>query len=88
MPAVSAALPGFEAHDWYAVFTPAGTAPSLVAELGAALRAVLAEPDIRQQMTQPGATVGGGGPEELAARMEAETRKWGEVIREAGIQAG
>jgi tripartite-type tricarboxylate transporter receptor subunit TctC len=88
LPAVSATLPGFEAQDWYAVFAPVGTSAALVTELNTAIRAALEEPDLRQQMTQPGATVSGGGPEELGARLEAETKQWAEVIRIAGIQGG
>jgi tripartite-type tricarboxylate transporter receptor subunit TctC len=88
LPAVSATLPGFESYDWYAVFAPPGTPAGLVAALNAEINAVLDEPEIRRQLLVPGGILGGGSAESLGALMQAETTKWGEVVRTANIRAG
>jgi tripartite-type tricarboxylate transporter receptor subunit TctC len=87
LPAIAATLPGFEAHDWYAVFAPAGTPSPLVTQLNADLNEVLQKPEIIRQLSVPGAAPVGGSVEMLRALLAEETEKWGNVIRQTGIKA-
>ncbi len=47
---------------------------------------VFALPDIRRQLATMSMTPAGGSPADMAAFVKAETARWGEVIRAAGIK--
>jgi len=46
---------------------------------------VLRDSAVRDALAKQGLVVGGGTPAEFAAFIEAESRKWGAIIRDAGI---
>ena len=80
-------FPGFDVSSWYALLVPAGTSPAIVNRLrGAAMKAVEL-PDVQEAMSRQGLDVETSTPQELAARIKAETAVWAGVIREAGIKA-
>lgn len=81
-----AGLPGFEASAWYAVFGPAGLAPALTNRLNAELARVVALPAVRARYDALGLAPATSTPQELAAIVEADLRKWGEFIRERHIE--
>ena len=87
VPAIAESLPGFDVNVWYAVFAPAGTPPEVVKRLNAAIVASLRTPDLAKQLRDLGAELVGGTPEELGAYLKAETAKWENVIKAAGIKA-
>lgn len=49
--------------------------------------AVLARPGVREWIEKQGGVAGGGTPQAPGAFQAAETRKWREVVRSAGIEA-
>jgi tripartite-type tricarboxylate transporter receptor subunit TctC len=77
--------PGFEALAWNGLFAPAGTPAELVRKIAADVDAVLRDPAVREALAKQGLVAGGGTPAEFAAFIEAESRKWGAIIRDAGI---
>ena len=80
-------FPGFDVSSWYALLVPAGTPPGIVNRIrGAAMKAVEL-PDVQEAMSRQGLDVETSTPQELAARMKAETAVWAGVIKEAGIKA-
>ena len=80
-------FPGFDVSSWYALLVPAGTPPAIVNRIrGAAMKAVEL-PDVREAMSRQGLEVATSTPQELAARIKAETGVWAGVIKEAGIKA-
>ena len=79
--------PGFEALAWNGLFAPAGTPAEVVARINADVNAVLKEPAAREQFAKQGLIVGGGTPAEFKAFIEAESTKWGAIIRKVGITA-
>ena len=46
---------------------------------------MLRDSAVRDALAKQGLVVGGGTPAEFAAFIEAESRKWGTIIRDAGI---
>jgi tripartite-type tricarboxylate transporter receptor subunit TctC len=76
---------GFEALAWNGLFAPAGTPAELVQKIAADVDAVLRDPAVRDALAKQGLVVGGGTPAEFVAFIDAESRKWGAIIREAGI---
>jgi len=80
-------FPGFDVSTWYALLVPARTSAAIVNKIrGAAIKAV-ALPDVQEAMSRQGLDVETSTPQELAARMSAETAVWAGVIKDAGIKA-
>ena len=80
-------FPGFDVSSWYALLVPAGTpAASVNAIRGAAVKAV-SLPDVQEAMARQGLDAETSTPQELAARIKAETAVWAAVVKEAGIKA-
>jgi len=86
LPPVADVLPGYEAQGWIGLGAPAGTPEPIIAALNKALNAGLAQPAIKQRLTEIGVIVHGGTPAEFAQFIASETAKWGKVIRDAGIK--
>ncbi|KQM79427.1 tripartite tricarboxylate transporter substrate binding protein [Xylophilus sp. Leaf220] len=80
-------LPKFEAVSWYALMVPAATPAATVERLHAASARMLAKPAIREKFAAMGMEPGKGTPQELAATIQSETVRWGEVIRARNIKA-
>lgn len=80
-----AGLPGYEASAWYGLFAPAGTPPAVVALLNAEANRALANPELRERLQTLGAEPIGGTPQDAQRFVDAETLKWGAVVKKAGI---
>jgi tripartite-type tricarboxylate transporter receptor subunit TctC len=81
-----AGLPGYEAIGWFGAVAPAGTPREIVARLNSEIRAALSNPEVREKALSAGAEPYPTTPEEFAAIIRDETRKWGEVVRSANIK--
>jgi len=76
---------GVESNNWYALFAAAKTPPARVAEINAAVRAVLASDAYRKRLVDSGAEPAPGTPAELAALVKTDGAKWGRIIRDKKI---
>ncbi|QCK84584.1 tripartite tricarboxylate transporter substrate binding protein [Phreatobacter aquaticus] len=81
-----AALPGFDASQWYGIVAPAGTPVDVVETLNAEIRKALAAPELAERLNQEGAEVWPTSPEEFRAHIAAEIARWATVVRDAGIR--
>lgn len=79
-----AGVPGYEATSWFGMFAPAGTPAPVLAKLNAAIVKVLAQPDVKKKINEQGAEVYSETPEQFAAFIQAESVKWGKVVKESG----
>jgi len=85
VPAIAeAGVPGYEATSWFGMFAPAGTPAPVLAKLNAAIVKVLAQPDVKKKINEQGAEVYSETPEQFAAFIQAESVKWGKVVKESG----
>ncbi len=82
-----AALPGYEAMQWYGVLLPAKVPRPIAALLHREITAVLQIPMVRTRLTEEGGDVVGGTPEQFAAYIAQETEKWAKVVRAANVRA-
>ena len=73
--------------NWDAVLAPAGTPPSVLAKLNAALVAAVNDPGVRTRLHNAGTQPAPSTPEVFEKYLRAETARWGKVIREKGIKA-
>jgi tripartite-type tricarboxylate transporter receptor subunit TctC len=83
--AAEAGLPGFQATAWFAAVAPPGTPAPVVARLSEGLSQVLRSPDVQKRYRELGAATVGGTPEETAAFVVAERKRWGNVVRRANV---
>jgi tripartite-type tricarboxylate transporter receptor subunit TctC len=79
-------LPGFDVTSWYAFFVPAKTPAAIVRKINADTAAILAEPAMKARLVKVGVEVVASTPQQLAARLKAETAQWGPIIKAAGIK--
>jgi tripartite-type tricarboxylate transporter receptor subunit TctC len=78
---------GMDISLWYGITAPAGTPKPIVEKLNAALAKILEIPEIRESFAKQGAEIAGGTPEQYDAFIRAESAKWREVVKQAGIKA-
>lgn len=78
--------PGFEVTAWYAIFAAAHTPPEIVARLNAEIVKAVENADLRERLTQLGATPVGSSSQELAAYVRAELDRWGRAVKAANLK--
>lgn len=83
---IESGLPGFEVTAWYMLFAPKKTPPEIVQKLNTELNKAFADPDTIKRMLTQGVTLTGGTQEQAQAQVQAETRRWGPLIKAAGIR--
>jgi tripartite-type tricarboxylate transporter receptor subunit TctC len=76
----------FEALSWQGIFAPAGTPPAVVALLSQEVNKALRSPDIQEFFGPTGLIVEGNSPAEFREFVEKEVRKWGDIVRRAGVK--
>ena len=82
---IEAGFDGYVATSWSGAMVPTGTPAPIVQQLSVAINQVLAMPDVKQKLATSGADAVGSTPEAFKAFIEAETLKWGKVIKDAKI---
>jgi tripartite-type tricarboxylate transporter receptor subunit TctC len=88
VPTIAAAgVPGYEMGYWFAAYAPAGTPEAAVRRLNELLARATASPAAKAFFDASGSEAFTTTPEELGRFQAAETRKWGEIIKAAGIEA-
>ncbi len=75
---------GFDVGAWDAIFAPKGTPSEVVDRINAAIRKVLADPQMQSQLASRGAMPAPGTPSELRSFVAAEVDRWGQAVRQAG----
>jgi len=86
VPAIGESLPGFEATSWTGFFAPAGTPRDIVMRLSQETQTIVRLPDVAERLRGLGATPVGNTPEEFAAFLAAETKKWADVVKASGAK--
>jgi tripartite-type tricarboxylate transporter receptor subunit TctC len=79
------AVPGFDATVWFGLFAPAGTPKAAVDLLNSKINVALQQPEVREGFLKVGNEPVGGGPDVLAAKVQAELQKWTTIVRDKNI---
>jgi tripartite-type tricarboxylate transporter receptor subunit TctC len=78
--------PDVVVSNWLGLIGPTGMPAASVARLNESFNKALATADMREKITGPGNEVGGGTPEEFAAFIAAETKRWAALVKAKGIK--
>jgi tripartite-type tricarboxylate transporter receptor subunit TctC len=81
-----AGLEGYEVTGWNALYAAKGTPEPVMETLNAAMRDVMALPDLRQRLLGLGVEPRASTRAEMAAVFERDRRKWAQVIQQANIK--
>ncbi len=81
-----AGVPGYSAPTWSGVIAPAGLPRPIVDKLNAAINKAIQSPAFKDRFAAIGDEPAGGTPEDFAATIASDSKKWGEVIKRAGIK--
>jgi tripartite-type tricarboxylate transporter receptor subunit TctC len=80
-------LPGFEASAWFGLVAPAKTPPAVLAKLTDAVNKALKSPDVVKRFQELGAEPGTVSGAAYGDFLQAETKKWADVIKASGAKA-
>jgi tripartite-type tricarboxylate transporter receptor subunit TctC len=81
-----AVLKGYEATSWFGLLAPAGTPADIVARVQAETTKALGAPALKERLQSQGAIPSGIGSAEFAKFIDAETRKWAQVVKASGAK--
>ena len=81
-----AGLKGFTDEAWYGLLAPAKCPPQVIARLGAAMKKVMADPELRAKLEKVGARPVGNTPQEFKAQIHSEIERMKRVVKERNIR--
>jgi tripartite-type tricarboxylate transporter receptor subunit TctC len=79
-------LPGFESSLHYGVLGPAGLPRPIVDKLNAALRTLVNTEEVKKRINNEGGDPLTSSPEQYAADIDQEERKWGALIKKLNLK--
>ena len=86
VPTVADTLPNVVFESWLGIAAPAATPPAILERLNTELRAVLAQPEIRQRLIDWGGSPQASTPTEFKARVERDITNLRKVMTERKIE--
>lgn len=86
IPAIAETVPGFQAMSWHGVAFPAGTPPSIVEKLSAAIQRAMATTEMQEKYAAGGSKATAMTPQQFAAFIKEDTERWAPAIRASGAR--
>lgn len=77
-------VPGFDVSAWDGIFAPAGTPQAVIERVNTAIRKVLADSELQQQLASRGAQAAPNSPQELRSFVASEVERWGQAVKRSG----
>lgn len=87
VPPIAATVPGYRVESWYGLYVPAATPAAVIDRLNAAARKAARSPDFVRKLEHEGLMVNAGAPAELDAYVQAEEKRWAQIVKQNHIQA-
>jgi tripartite-type tricarboxylate transporter receptor subunit TctC len=81
-----AGMPDFDTSIWFGLMAPVGTPRAAIDKLARAASEALASNEVLASLHPQGFDALSGGPEEFAATIQREMKRWGEVAQAAGLK--
>jgi tripartite-type tricarboxylate transporter receptor subunit TctC len=86
VPAISEFVPGYEASGWQGLVAPRNTPAEIIEMLNTEINAAQADPAMKAQVAEMGATGLSGSPADFGSLIAAETAKWAKVVKLSGAK--
>jgi len=80
-----AGFPGMEDGVWYGISAPAGVPAAIVDQLAKVIAKVVTSPDVVERFTTVGGIPMPIGPKAYVDFIMRENKKWGEIVKAAGV---
>jgi tripartite-type tricarboxylate transporter receptor subunit TctC len=81
-----AGLPDYAPLAWQGLLAPVGTPAAILEKLSAAMQKATQNPVLAEKWRQYGGELKATTPAEFAAFIKADSAKWGQVVRQAGVK--
>jgi tripartite-type tricarboxylate transporter receptor subunit TctC len=81
-----AGLPAVEGGPWFGLVAPAGTPRHAIEWLNREAKKAFSAAEVRDRFVAQGVEFALGSPEDFGVHIAADSKRWGEVIRRAGIK--
>lgn len=79
-------VPDFDVNNWYGLFAPAGAPRRVIERVQQEVAQIVQLPDVQARMAADGSEGVGNTPAQFAAHVKAESARYADVIRSAGIK--
>jgi tripartite-type tricarboxylate transporter receptor subunit TctC len=79
-------MPELLIENWYGMIAPAGTPDKIVATLNRLANEAMADASVQRKLADQGLAVAGDTPAHFRDFIAAETTKWADVIKNAGVE--
>ena len=79
-------FPALKATFWASIVAPTGTPAEIVSKLNMSINEILRSSELQASLAKFNAKPKTGSPQEFAKFWRAETEKWTNIIRSAGIK--
>ncbi len=84
---IEAGVPNFVSDTWNAIAAPPGTPPAIIAKLNKAINDAMNDPETEKRFADLQIIKVGGSPADMRKLIQEDTKRWGAVIKQAGITA-
>ena len=84
VPAIGEVVSGFESSAWFGVFAPVNLPGAVTERLNAVIVGALAEPKLREQLKNEGATAVGSSANEFALFVREDIERWAPLVKSSG----
>ena len=79
-------FPGFDDHTWFSFFAPAGTPAAIVNRLNQEINRILQHPDIKKNLDSQSLVFAPNTPQQFAAALKAEVKRYAAMVKESGAK--
>jgi len=84
--AAESGFPGYDDYTWVALFLPEGAPAAVAQRLNLAINTLLEQPDFQKRLAGYGLEPAGGSLQETATFIQAEDRKWKDIVARIGAR--
>jgi tripartite-type tricarboxylate transporter receptor subunit TctC len=81
-----AGIAGFDMDSWAGIVAPAGVPPQIVATLNKELRTIIDSPEVKKTLGNVGFEAFSSSSKDFDDFIKVQLRKWGKMVKDAGIQ--
>jgi tripartite-type tricarboxylate transporter receptor subunit TctC len=85
VPPISESVPGFDNFGWYSLVVPIGTRAAVLDKISAEVVKAVKEPEYAEQLKVLGIDIVGGSRGELDAFRRSESKRMGDIVKNANL---